>query len=120
MPRFLADVPCVNCGKDTPAIFDVPRVVAPTEEKPPVVKAMVPRHIPRYSCASGNCNQPGGLHSNDNYTERPSKKCSQCDQFQPSFARVCPWCGNDDFDDLTDDDLDGLNIPKPTGMHTHE
>lgn len=92
---------------------------AAAEEKPKKEKVIVQSYEPKYHCPDGNCEI--GVHKNENYKERPAKKCTTCDQFAPKRAKKCAWCGESDFDELSDDDLDDLKIPKPAHEgHDHE
>ncbi len=120
MPRYLADVPCVHCGKDTPATFDVPRVVQPKEEKPepPKKEITLPSYMPGYLCNNGNCDM-GGWHESKDYSQPVRKKCTNCDQLLPANPKKCAWCKGDDFEDVDDDDLQSLGIPLPAGGHNH-
>lgn len=86
------------------------------EEKPPEVKTVAPAYQPKHLCKGKDCEG----HKNPNYSMRVKKKCTQCDQFAPDSVKKCPWCDNDEFDDLDDDDLDSMGIPKPEHDHEHE
>ena len=89
----------------------------PKKEEPPKVKVVAPSYQPKHLCKGAGCEG----HDNENYTMRVKKKCSNCDQFAPDSVKKCPWCGETDFDDIDDDELDELNIPRPREhSHTHD
>jgi hypothetical protein len=62
----------------------------------------MPSHIPAFKCKNGNC---GEIHANKNYTRNVKGKCRNCDQFSPDLNDNCPWCGQNDFDEMDDDEL---------------
>lgn len=88
------------------------------EVKKPKAEVVAPNFMPRFRCPDGNCEI--GNHKNKNYKSKPAKKCTNCDQFAPKTAKKCLWCDKEDFDDLDDDDLEGLGIPLPSiAEHEH-
>jgi len=98
-------------------------------EKPPepevkevvkeVVKTQTPAHIPSFKCKDGNC---GLMHKNPNYTKQIKGKCTNCGQFTGDTNSECPFCNQKEYDDLSEDDLEDLGIPKPLDkdIHDHE
>ncbi len=69
-----------------------------------------------FVCANGNCDI--GVHRNENYSEKPNKKCKNCDSL--NGEKKCTNCGNKDeeeFDELEDNELTELGIPMPPENH---
>ena len=84
------------------------KIVTKTEYK-------IPSHIPSSTCANGSC---GKNHPNKNYQNAPNQKCENCGQF--SFdSKNCPFCGNEDFEEIDKEMLDELGIPLPQ-VHDHD
>lgn len=82
------------------------------------IKTVAPSDEPFYHCEGENCM---GLHKNPNYKVRPNKKCTNCSTLNSPKAKGCKNCKKDEFDELTDEDLDELEIPKPDEHdHSHE
>lgn len=127
---------CPHCKKDVS--IDIDKLEVKTEAKPllsnastlvqtqvleqkPVetikekIKTVAPSDEPYYHCEGENCM---GLHKNPNYKVRPNKKCTNCSTLNSPKAKGCKNCKKDEFDELTDEDLDELEIPKPE-MHDH-
>lgn len=72
----------------------------------------VPSYLPKHFCKGKGCDG----HENPN-RKKVTKKCNNCDQVSPENAGKCPWCGENDFDDLDEDEIDKYN----GGMeHVHE
>jgi len=71
----------------------------------PEIKEVSPSYIPRYHCKDGNC---GKSHPNENFKDYPKGKCTNCDQFSGTINKRCTWCGNDEYDELSKDDLDDV------------
>ena len=90
------------------------------EEKPPEVQKEVeyPSFMPGEYCASGNC-ELGGVHPNKNYKIKPSKRCKNCMNMAPSKAPKCAWCGEKEFEDMDDEDLETFGISLPN-LEVHE
>lgn len=86
----------------------MPKVEAKKEEKAPEV----PSYLPKHFCKGKGCEG----HDNKG-RKKVTKKCTNCDQVSPENAGKCPWCGENDFDDLDEDDLERFNA----GLaHDHE
>lgn len=100
------------------------RIPKKEKEEKPEVKVekdiQYPSWMPAEYCPDGNCSL-GGVHPNKNYKRKAEKKCKNCDQFAPKVAKKCAWCGENDFDDMDDEDLENMGINLPTlEEHTHE
>lgn len=86
------------------------KLTAKAEEKPK--EQDVPSYLPKHFCKGKDCDG----HANVN-RKRITKKCNNCDQVAPGNAGKCAFCGEKDFDDLDDDQLEMFN----KGMeHDHE
>ena len=74
-------------------------------------KMVTQNFIPGWRCSHGDCEE---LHSNENYSIRPTGICSKCYQFSNKNLGSCPWCryGNV-IVPITDSKLDQMNIPYP-------
>lgn len=79
-----------------------------------VEKVKIPSDQPFYECK--DCDS---LHKNKNYSVRPNKKCNNCDSLNGPKNKGCKNCGNTEFEELDEDQLDDLGIPKPA-EHEHE
>jgi len=83
-----------------------------------IVKTQTPAHIPSFKCKDDNC---GLMHKNPNHTKQIKGKCTNCGQFTGDVNSECPFCNQKEYDDLSQDDLDDLGIPKPLEKeHDHE
>ena len=102
--------------KKLDAVLDALKTKTPEPVKETKEKIIVPSYLPRFTCKGKDCVGD----DNDGYITRVKKKCNNCDQFAPENAKKCSWCGEEDFDDIDDEELDGLKIPKPAGGHQHE
>ena len=79
-----------------------------------VEKVKIPSDQPFYECK--DCD---ALHKNKNYSVRPNKKCSNCDSLNGPKNKGCKNCGNTEFEELDEEQLDNLGVPKPE-EHEHE
>lgn len=81
-------------------------------------KVVAPAYQPRFVCSGSGCEG----HDNPNYQVRPQKRCTNCNMWGgPASVKKCPTCGSEeDFEEVDDDELDALNIPKPQHKHSHE
>jgi hypothetical protein len=79
----------------------------PVEKIVEKTKVIAPQHLPSYTCVNG-CNHP-----NKNYKKRVKGKCRNCDQFSKNDFGKCTWCGSDDIEPITKEDLSDLRIPLP-------
>lgn len=87
-----------------------PIVTAVKTEK----KVVLPSFIPSFHCKIDNCSNDN-VHSNENYTERPSAICSNCNQFAREVKPRCAWCLRyNTLKPLTEYQLDNIGIPKPS------
>lgn len=115
---FKVDIPEVQ-----PVIKRVPeaqigeRQTQVMQEKPQEAKAepqkevqkVVPSWQPNYICKGPNCN----TKKNPNYQARPKGKCSKCGQFTKEAFGTCIWCNNNEIDEVSEDELDDLGVPRP-------
>jgi len=106
-------VDCPHCSQkigiaDTPEIQENIELRQELEDLKKVTK--MPSHIPNYQCKDGNCGQ---IHQNSRYDVAPKGKCTNCDQFSLTSEGVCPWCKNDDLDEIDADELKDLGISLP-------
>ena len=83
----------------------------PAKPKDPEIH--IPSYMPKHVCKGKGCEG----HENKGYRLRVKKKCTNCDQFASENTGKCTWCGQNDFDDVDDDTLDDLGIPKPEHDH---
>ena len=101
------------------SIENTPQVMQQVEpEIKEVIKEVtkIPSFIPQYKCKDGRC---GNIHPNPDYTTRPNKKCENCGQF--NAGDTCIWCGNKEFEELDDEELNDMGIPTPKPFeHDHE
>lgn len=137
--KITGDALCPGCNKEHPVSFDIDKlevtkpVIAPTSilnhattqltqqldapivEQPKVI-VKIPKNIPKYKCK--NCDKN---HENKDYSERSKFKCEKCGQFS-SDGKSCLFCNNtEDFEELDDDELDDMGIPRPQEQeHIHE
>lgn len=93
-------------------------------EEPPKMEKSIeyPSWMPGEYCPDGNCSL-GGVHPNKNYKRKAAKKCKNCDQFAPKVAQKCAWCGEGEFADMDDEDLENMGISLPhleEHDHSHE
>ena len=79
----------------------------PVEKIVEKTKVIAPQHLPSYACVNG-CNHP-----NKNYKKRVKGKCRNCDQFSKNDFGKCVWCGSDDIEPISKEDLSDLAIPLP-------
>jgi hypothetical protein len=86
-----------------------------TPQEPQIqVKTKIPSHIPKFKCK--NCDK---LHDNPDYSKRPKFKCQNCGSL--NAGPYCQTCSKgEEFDELTDEELDELGIPEPHHEHEHE
>lgn len=84
------------------------------EKEKIVEKVKIPSDQPFYECK--DCDS---LHKNKNYSVRPNKKCNNCDSLNGPKNKGCKNCGNTEFEELDEDQLDDLGVPKPE-EHEHE
>jgi len=70
----------------------------------------MPSHIPNYQCVDGNCGQ---IHPNKSYTTRPKGKCKNCDQFSIRSEGICPWCKEEEIEEIDADELEDRGIRLP-------
>lgn len=83
---------------------------AKSEEKVvEVVKKVVPSWQPNYICKGPNCN----TKKNPAYAQRPKGKCPNCGQFSKEPFGACIWCGNKELEELDEEELDNLGVPRP-------
>ena len=66
--------------------------------------------IPKFQCKDGTCGQN---HTNPRYTTRPKGKCRNCDQFSANKEGKCPWCNQDEIEEIDKDELTDLGIELP-------
>lgn len=66
--------------------------------------------IPGYRCVGTDCNE---IHKNPNYTKIPKGKCRNCDQFSSKKQGTCPWCKQDELEEIDKDELTDLGIKLP-------
>ena len=81
------------------------KILQQQQPQEPQIKEVPFSFMPRYHCSDGHC---GTIHKNESFRDYPRAKCTNCDQFSKGSSKKCPWCGNDDFDILDDDDLDDI------------
>lgn len=79
----------------------------PVEKIVEKTKAIAPEHLPAYTCVNG-CNHP-----NKNYKKRVKGKCRNCDQFSKNDNGKCTWCGSDDIEPISKEDLSDIGVPLP-------
>ena len=72
------------------------------------IKKVPPRDEPYFHCATCKENE-----ENENYTERPRKRCTNCDSLNGESRKGCKNCNNDEFEEVSEDDLEEMEIPVP-------
>jgi len=81
------------------------------------IKTVAARDQPFYRCKK--CNDK---HKNENYKVRPNLRCPNCGTL--NGEKSCKTCAKktdpEDWEELDDETLDELEIPKPEASHTHE
>ena len=136
MTKVIGKTVCTDCNKEHDVELELndieltqlktPKVTAatietnetPQEPKPKIkTEFKVPSYIPSASCKNGSC---GKNHKNKNYQNAPNQKCENCGQF--SFnAKSCPFCNNEEFEEIDRETLEDLGIPIPEEHdHDHE
>lgn len=133
--KLINDVECPGCHKkfesevDVDKLGDVKKEYTKAEPKRVQIERQeetesqvqikevpkVPSHIPKFKCK--NCDS---LHDNPDFTTRPKFKCNNCGALNPTAE--CQTCNKaEEFEELTDEELDELGIPLPKPHeHTHE
>lgn len=135
--KLITETDCPHCKKPHEAELDLENLELPPPERsqmkvksqvpttapdgitldsePQVItKVKIPGHIPKYKCK--NCDK---AHDNPDYKLRPRFKCSNCGQLNPTAQ--CQFCDKaEDFEELSDDDLDEMGIKAPEHKHEHE
>jgi len=87
----------------------------PKEPEKKEKEILVPNYMPSYVCKGEGCEG----HDNPNYRRRVEKRCTNCNMWGgPKNAKKCAMCGSTDFEDVDEEELDTLGIPKPG--HSHE
>lgn len=137
--KLIGDTTCPHCKKDHEAEFNIDNI-EPTKPQVPQgtvkqiisnnqtllepeiktvekIKEVVPSHIPKFKCKNGDCGQ---IHENPNYKRITKAQCTNCKQFTADIDSKCTWCGNTEFDEVTEEDLENMNIPLPTHDHEHD
>ena len=72
---------------------------------------VLPSFIPAFNCKDDNCVE---IHSNENYSSRPTALCSKCYQFAKKIKPQCAWCQNySSIVPISETQLDQMGIPKP-------
>lgn len=66
--------------------------------------------VPGFRCKDGTCSE---IHPNPRYTTRPKSKCRNCDQFSVKKEGKCPWCKQDELEEIDKDELTNLDIELP-------
>ena len=93
--------------KPEPEVKEVEKIVEKT--KPPADQ-------PFYKCK--NC---GDKHKNPNYSKKPNKQCPNCGSL--NGEKNCKNCNKatdaDDWTELTDEELEELEIPFPEENHNN-
>lgn len=90
--------------------------IPPVETEKIVTKIMPSKDEPFLECKT--CNKS---HENPNYSVRPNKKCNNCSSLNGSYRKGCKNCGNSEFEEVSEDDLNDMKIPVPTiKAHEHE
>ena len=133
--KLITETDCPHCKKPHEAELDLENLELPAIERsqlkiksataapqaeqqeipePQVItKTKIPGHIPKYKCK--NCDK---AHDNPDYKTRPRFKCSNCGQLNPT--QQCQFCDkSEEFEELSDDDLDELGIKAPEHAHEH-
>lgn len=59
------------------------------------------------------CNDCNEVHPNPNYKQRPKGKCNNCGQFSSKKEGKCPWCKQDEIEEIDKDELENLGISLP-------
>jgi hypothetical protein len=134
--KLLTETECPHCKKSHEAELDLEKFEIPKDEKAKInikgvintekpeptpqpepqiqVKTKIPSHIPKFKCK--NCDK---LHDNPDYSKRPKFKCQNCGSL--NAGPYCQTCSKgEEFDELTDEELDELGIPEPHHEHEHE
>lgn len=88
-------------------------------DAPAKVEKEYPGFMPGEYCPDGNCSV-GGVHKNNGYRVKPEKQCKNCSQLAPGAAKKCAWCGDNDFEKVTDAELSDVGIRLPSEEHSHE
>lgn len=77
-------------------------------------KVVLPNYVPSFHCNVNYCSDDS-VHPNENYTQRPSAICSNCNQFAREVKPRCAWCLRyNTLQPLTEYQLDKIGIPKPS------
>lgn len=107
-------VNCPGCKQqiaidDSPQQIELNQIKNEIEELKKIPK--MPAFIPGYRCVGADCNQ---VHKNPNYTKRPKAKCRNCDQFSLKIEGNCPWCKQDELEEIDEDELKDKGIDLPS------
>lgn len=78
-------------------------------------KLLVPSDEPFYPCK--DCDT---MHKNPNYRQRPNKKCENCGSHNGPNNKTCKNCSSKEFEEIDEDALDELGIPRVENGSTHE
>jgi len=70
-------------------------------------KEVMPSYVPRFKCSGANCNEN---HRNPNFTQLPTGRCTNCEQFSKSTEGTCAWCNHDNIEELDADDLKDMDV----------
>jgi len=106
-------VNCPGCHQQI-AIDDSPQQIQlnqlQTEVEQLQKEPKAPSFIPGFRCTNGNCEQ---IHKNSRYTNRPKGKCRNCDQFSANKEGKCPWCNQNDIEEIDKEELEDLGVKLP-------
>ena len=126
-----AEATCPHCSTNFIAGVDVSDIVNTMQPKEIVREvAKLPSFIPGYSCVNGNCDR-GNWHPSEWYSQKPNKRCANCETLNGTNSKRCYMCkGSEFYDDLlSDEELEELGIPLPAAAaqdermahhHSHE
>jgi len=73
-------------------------------------ESKMPPFIPNYQCKDGNCGQ---IHKSSRYSKLPKGKCSNCQQFALRNEGTCPWCKQNELEEIDAEELEDLGIRLP-------
>lgn len=128
---------CPNCKK--PVAFDVDKLEMKKEDleienaqasgqtttqiqkEPEVIEKEIIKSVPSSDQPYYECKDCDNMHKNPNYKIKPNQKCSNCGSLNRPKAKGCKNCGNTEFEEVDNDELNELGVPEPELVeHDHE
>lgn len=141
--KIVGDTTCPNCKKKHEVELDVDKldsakiikenpqisnpqasglqtqqVVKPQEK---IIEKEVIKSVPSSDQPYYECKDCDNMHKNPNYKIKPNQKCSNCGSLNRPKAKGCKNCGNTEFEEVDNDELNELGVPEPELVeHDHE